>query len=193
MNCAVVRAATAALAHWLRERHPTAADAGVVVGWDARHRSAEFAGQAAAVLTGAGIHFHLLPERSPTPMLAFAVRHLSAGAGVMITASHNPPADNGYKLYLGDGAQIIPPADAEIEAAIRALGPLLRISLGPASGPLASWPGDQAVRAYLDAIVAASPGRSPPPSGPPPLPPARGTRPLTCGWCTPRCTGSPAR
>jgi phosphomannomutase len=159
MNCAVVRAATAALARWLREYHPAAADAGVVIGWDARHRSAEFAEQVAAVLTGAGIHVHLLPGQSPTPLLAFAVRHLSAGAGVMITASHNPPADNGYKLYLGDGAQIIPPADAQIEAATNALGPLLRISLGPASGPLVSRHGDELERAYLDAIVAASPGR----------------------------------
>ena len=103
----------------------------MVLGWDARHRSAEFAGEAAAVLTGAGIPVHLLPGRSPTPLLAFAIRHLSTAAGVMITASHNPPADNGYKLYLGDGAQIIPPVDAEIEAAIRGLGPLSGIPLGP--------------------------------------------------------------
>ncbi|HUY47973.1 MAG TPA: phospho-sugar mutase [Streptosporangiaceae bacterium] len=162
MNRAVVRGATAALARWLRERHPAAAGAGVVIGWDARHRSAEFAEEAAAVLTGAGIRVHLLPGHSPTPLLAFAVRHLSAGAGVMITASHNPPADNGYKLYLGDGAQIVPPADAQIEAAIRALGPLSRIPLGPASGPLVTRYGDEVAQAYLDAILAASPGGGPP-------------------------------
>ena len=129
MNRAVVRAATAGLARWLHEHRPPGT--GVVLGWDARHRSAEFAGEAAAVLTGAGIPVHLLPGRSPTPLLAFAIRHLSTAAGVMITASHNPPADNGYKLYLGDGAQIIPPVDAEIEAAIRSLGPLSGIPLGP--------------------------------------------------------------
>jgi len=162
MNRAVVRAATAGLARWLREHRPAAA--GVVLGWDARHHSAEFAAEAAAVLTGAGIPVHLLPGRSPTPLLAFAVRHLSAGAGVMITASHNPPADNGYKLYLGDGAQIVPPVDAQIEAEIRGLGPLPEIPLGPAEGPLITRHGDEIAQAYLDAILAASPG-VPPPGG----------------------------
>ena len=162
MNRAVVRAATAGLARWLHEHRPPGT--GVVLGWDARHRSAEFAGEAAAVLTGAGIPVHLLPGRSPTPLLAFAIRHLSTAAGVMITASHNPPADNGYKLYLGDGAQIIPPVDAEIEAAIRSLGPLSGIPLGPEAGPLITRHGDEIAQAYLDAILAVSPG-VPPPGG----------------------------
>jgi phosphomannomutase len=157
MNRAVVRAATAGLARWLREHRPDAAQAGVVLGWDARHRSAGFAEEAAAVLTGAGIRVDLLPGQSPTPLLAFAVRHRSAGAGVMITASHNPPADNGYKLYLGDGAQIVPPVDAEIEAAIRGLGPLSGIPLGPPEGQLITRLGDEIAQAYLDAILAASP------------------------------------
>ena len=164
MNRAVVRAATAGLARWLREHRPDAAGAGVVLGWDARHRSAEFAADAAAVLTGAGVRVHLLPGRSPTPLLAFAIRHLSAGAGVMITASHNPPADNGYKLYLGDGAQIVPPVDAEIEAAIRGLGALSQIPLGPPGSPLVTRHGDEIAGAYLDTILAASPA-GPPPAG----------------------------
>jgi phosphomannomutase len=162
MNRAVVRAATAGLARWLHEHRPPGT--GVVLGWDARHRSAQFAGEAAAVLTGAGIPVHLLPGRSPTPLLAFAIRHLSTAAGVMITASHNPPADNGYKLYLGDGAQIIPPVDAEIEAAINSVGPLPEIPLGPEEGPLITRHGDEIAQAYLDAILAASPG-VPPPGG----------------------------
>ena len=162
MNRAVVRAATAGLARWLLEHRPPGT--GVVLGWDARHRSAEFAAEAAAVLTGAGIPVHLLPGRSPTPLLAFSIRHLSTAAGVMITASHNPPADNGYKLYLGDGVQIIPPVDAEIEAAIRGLGPLSGIPLGPPGGPLITQHGDEIAQAYLDAILAASPG-VPPPGG----------------------------
>jgi phosphomannomutase len=162
MNRAVVRAATAGLARWLHKHRPPGT--GVVVGWDARHRSAEFAGEAAAVLTGAGIPVHLLPGRSPTPLLAFAIRHLSTAAGVMITASHNPPADNGYKLYLGDGAQIIPPVDAEIEAAIRSVGPLPEVPLGPDEGPLITRHGDEIAQAYLDAILATSPG-VPPPGG----------------------------
>ncbi len=158
MNRAVVRAATAALAAWLR---PDAAAAGVVIGCDARHRSSEFAAETAAVLTGAGIRVHLLPQPGPTPLLAFAVRHLAAAAGVMITASHNPPADNGYKLYLADGAQLVPPADEQIAAAIAGLGPLSQIPTGPLDGPLVTRHGDEVAQAYLAAITAASP---PPPA-----------------------------
>jgi phosphomannomutase len=163
MNRAVVRAATAALARWLAEHGgPDAAQAGVVIGCDARHRSGEFADEAARVLAGAGIRAHLLPPQRPTPLLAFSVGHLRAAAGIMITASHNPPADNGYKLYLGDGAQIIPPVDKQIGAAIAALGDLSEVPVAPADSPLIGRLGDEIARAYLDAIVAAVPG----PAGP---------------------------
>jgi len=193
MNRAVVRAATAALAGWLHEHGPGAVQAAgppvagaspaaggptggmaVVIGCDARHRSGAFADEAAAVLTGAGIGVHLLPRPNPTPLLAFAIRHLSAAAGIMITASHNPAADNGYKLYLGDGAQIVPPVDAQIEAAVAGLGPLSQIPAGPLDGPLVTRHGAEVARAYLDAIVAASPAPSaaPPPAGPSPAGPS---------------------
>jgi phosphomannomutase len=156
MNRAVVRGTTAALAGWLlaRDGH---AGTGVVIGCDARHRSDEFADEAASVLAGAGIRVHLLPRQQPTPLLAFAVRHLRATAGIMITASHNPPADNGYKLYLGDGAQIVPPADLEIEAAIGALGPLSQIPVAVPDSPLITRHGDEVAQAYLSAICAVSP------------------------------------
>jgi phosphomannomutase len=157
MNRAVVRATTAGLARWILERRRDAAQAGVVIGCDARHRSDEFADEAAATAAGAGIRVHLLPKRLPTPVLAFAVRQLSAAAGIMITASHNPAADNGYKLYLGDGAQIIPPADAEIEAAIQSLGPLSQVPLAAPGSPLIVSHGDEVARAYLDAVCAFSP------------------------------------
>jgi phosphomannomutase len=159
MNRSVVRGATAALAGWLRDREPGAAAAGVVIGCDARHRSTEFADEAARVLTGAGLRVHLLPRPCPTPLLAFSVRQLSAAAGVMITASHNPAADNGYKLYLGDGAQIIPPADAQIEAGILALGPLSQVPVGSLDGPLVIRHGAEIAEAYLTAITADAAGQ----------------------------------
>jgi phosphomannomutase len=100
----------------------------------------------------------LLPPRQPTPLLAFAIRHLGTAAGVMITASHNPRADNGYKLYLADGAQLIPPADAEIEAAIAGLGPLAGVPVAGPDSPGIIRLGDEVARAYLDAVCAVSPG-----------------------------------
>jgi phosphomannomutase len=165
MNRAVVRAATAAVAGWLRGTGAGGAGAGgaargigVVVGCDARHRSAEFADEAAWVLAGAGLAVHVLPVPCPTPLLAFSVRHLAAAAGVMITASHNPAADNGYKLYLSDGAQVIPPVDAEIEKRIAGLGPLAQIPVADAASPLITRHGDEVARAYLDAVIALATG-----------------------------------
>jgi len=96
----------------------------VVIGYDARRNSGVFARDTARIMAGAGLGAMVLPAALPTPVLAFAIRHLRCGAGVMVTASHNPPEDNGYKVYLGDGSQIVPPADAEISARIAAVGSL---------------------------------------------------------------------
>jgi phosphomannomutase len=161
MNTATVTATTAALASWLLGRDSRAAAAGVVVGCDARKRSDEFAAQTAKVLAGAGIRVHMLPSREPTPFLAYSVRYLGAAAGVMITASHNPPADNGYKLYLDDGAQIVPPADTDIEAAIEAVGPIADIPVAPPDSPLITRYGGDSTQAYLDAILSEL-GHAPP-------------------------------
>ena len=118
MNVAVVLRATWALARVLRNRGLSGSE--VFVGYDARHGSTQFAVATAEVLAAGGFSVTLLPEPLPTPVLAFAVRHTGAAAGVQITASHNPATDNGYKVYLDGGLQIVSPTDREIEAAIAA-------------------------------------------------------------------------
>ncbi len=118
MNRVLVRKVTAGFAAYLREQVPDVGSRGVVIGHDARHNSRVFAEDTARVLAGAGIKAHLAHRPWPTPTTAWAVTALGAAAGVMVTASHNPPAYNGYKVYWGNGAQIIPPHDKGIAAAI---------------------------------------------------------------------------
>jgi phosphomannomutase len=115
MNRSVVIRAAAGLTAYLQE---TTTEPLVVIGFDARHNSDAFAADTAAVVVAAGGRAMVLPRPMPTPVLAFAIRHLGADAGVMVTASHNPARDNGYKVYLGDGSQIVPPADTQIAAHI---------------------------------------------------------------------------
>jgi phosphomannomutase len=129
MNRTVVRRAAAGVAAWLTAHGH--AGGPVVVGYDGRHGSHDFAKDSAAIFAAAGFDARLLPRLLPTPLVAFAVQHLGAVAGVMVTASHNPPQDNGYKVYAADGAQIVPPTDTEIEAAIRAVGSARQIPLLP--------------------------------------------------------------
>ncbi|MEU6731983.1 phospho-sugar mutase [Streptomyces physcomitrii] len=144
MNRAVVIRAAAGLAAYLTAQGLTGAL--VVIGYDARHRSADFARDTAAVMTGAGLRAALLPRPLPTPVLAFAIRHLGAVAGVEVTASHNPPRDNGYKVYLGEGSQIVPPADSAIAAEIAAVG-----ALDEVPRPESGWRvlGEDVLDAYL--------------------------------------------
>lgn len=146
MNLATVIRATAGLADYLAASRPGPGTT-VIVGRDARHGSEEFAHAAAEVLAGAGHNVVLLPRPLPTPVVAFAVRHLKALAGVQITASHNPAGDNGYKVYLADGAQLISPADRLIEAAIGRVGPADEVPRTPVEPA-----GDQLLEAYLDAV-----------------------------------------
>ena len=123
MNRIVVARAAAGLAAYLVAIGGTS----VVIGYDARRNSDVFARDTARIMSGTGITAMVLPSALPTPVLAFAIRELGCDAGVMVTASHNPPDDNGYKVYLGDGSQIVPPADSEIAACIAAVGPLASI------------------------------------------------------------------
>jgi phosphomannomutase len=118
MNVDTVTRATWAVAKVLKDR--CLGGSTVVVGRDARHQSDDFAMAAAEVLVAEGFSVVLLPDATPTPVVAFAVRHMRAAAGVQITASHNPPRDNGYKVYFDGGLQIVPPTDRDIESAMAA-------------------------------------------------------------------------
>jgi phosphomannomutase len=146
MNLAVVTRAAAGLVGWLAGRE---AEGPLVIGYDARHGSKAFAEQTARVATGAGRPALVLPRPLPTPVLAYAVRKLGAAAGVMVTASHNPPQDNGYKVYLDDGAQIVPPVDREIEAAIQAVGRIADVALGTPGEVL----GEDLVTSYVESAI----------------------------------------
>ena len=169
MNLAVVSRAARGLAdHLLRDLEldrPL-----VVIGYDARHRSQDFARRSAEIMSAAGCRVQLLERPGPTPLVAFAVRHLGAEAGIVVTASHNPPADNGYKVYLGGraaapearGVQIVPPSDAQIAARIAAVGPVSAIPLPPSGeDPGIEMLGEQLREDYLAAICAL-----PDPAGP---------------------------
>ena len=123
MNRAVVIQTTRGLADYLIAEHDRPPEVPVVLGFDARPSSRQFAEDAAGVLAGAGIQVGFFPEVTPTPLVAYAAKHFAAAAAVVITASHNPPADNGYKVYGANAAQIIPPVDTDIAAAIERVGP----------------------------------------------------------------------
>ncbi|MCK2027906.1 phospho-sugar mutase [Microbacterium sp. SSW1-47] len=158
MNRVLVAQAAAGFAAYLRERAgggtPT-----VVIGYDGRRNSRVFAQDSAELFAGAGLRAILLPRLLPTPVLAFAVRHLDAAAGVMVTASHNPPNDNGYKVYLGgadQGSQIVAPADAEIAAHIQRVADAGDVRSLPRSTEYETA-GEDVVEAYIAATAAVAP------------------------------------
>jgi len=151
MNRVVVMQAAAGLAAYLNQQHPH--EASIVIGYDARHNSDVFAADTAAIMQGAGINALVLPRPLPTPVLAFAIKHLGASAGVMVTASHNPPQDNGYKVYLGDGCQIVPPADADIAKEIQRIATTMNVQDIPTN---AEWVtlGDDVLADYITRATA---------------------------------------
>ncbi len=162
MNRAVVRESAAGIARHLVAAVPDAATRGVVVAHDARRNSPAFAADCAEVLAAHGLPVHLGDRPLPTPVGVFAIRHLGAAAGIVVTASHNPAADNGLKLYMGDGAQIVPPVDGQVAAAIDAVaadGVVLPEGVTPASVlPL----GDEVVDAYAARTLARVPAPAAP-------------------------------
>nr|WP_314843821.1 phospho-sugar mutase [uncultured Microbacterium sp.] len=158
MNRVLVAQAAAGFAAYLRAKAPGTTPT-VVIGYDGRRNSRVFATDSAELFAGAGLRAILLPRLLPTPVLAFAVRRLGADAGVMVTASHNPPNDNGYKVYLGgadQGAQIVSPADAEIAAHIQAVADSGDVSTLPRSVEYETA-GEDIVEAYISATAAVAP------------------------------------
>jgi phosphomannomutase len=154
MNRVLVAQAAAGLAAYL-QAHANGDTPSVVIGYDGRKNSAIFAQDTAELMAGAGVRAILLPRLLPTPVLAFAVRHLGTSAGVMVTASHNPPNDNGYKVYLGGddhGSQIVPPADADIAARILTVASSSIVGL-PRSDAYEVAP-ESVIDAYVDATAA---------------------------------------
>ncbi|WP_072807218.1 phospho-sugar mutase [Rhodococcoides yunnanense] len=147
MNVAVVVRTSAGICAWLQKK--CLGGSTVVIGRDARHGSETFASAAAETFAAQGFSVVLLPRPLPTPVLAFAVRALGADLGIQITASHNPAADNGYKVYLRGGAQLIPPADREIEAEIASIGPAVDVPL-----VVVGSGGSDVTARYLDTLPA---------------------------------------
>lgn len=153
MNRAVVIRAAAGLVAYLKEK--VGEDFHLVIGFDARYGSKQFAEDTAAVAVAAGGRASLFACTLPTPVTAFALRHLGADAAVVVTASHNPPQDNGYKVYLGgravtdsgQGAQIVPPADAQIYAQIQAVESIAAVPRAESGWEIL---GEDVVEAYMD-------------------------------------------
>ncbi|MEX1126522.1 MAG: phospho-sugar mutase [Acidimicrobiia bacterium] len=161
MNRAVVIRTTRGLADYLIEEFGEPPAAPVILGFDARPSSRQFAEDTAGVLAAAGIPVGYFPEVTPTPLVAFAAKHFGALAAVVVTASHNPPADNGYKVYGANAAQIIPPMDTAIAAAIEKVGPAVDISRlkGVFSGgsDLVTPVPDEIFESYREEVNAARP------------------------------------
>ncbi len=161
MNRVLVSQAAAGLAAYLLGHND---EPSVVIGYDGRKNSDVFARDTAEIMTGAGVRAILLPRMLPTPVLAFAVRHFDASAGVMVTASHNPPRDNGYKVYLGgesQGSQIVSPADAEIEAHISRIASERTIDALPRSTAYVTAD-DEVVDEYVRRTVELAPRKAAP-------------------------------
>jgi len=156
MNRVLVHKVSAGLGNYLADNLADSKERGVVIGYDGRHKSRVFAEDTAAVLLGLGFKVYLSTFVVPTPVVAFGVTHYGAAAGVMVTASHNPPEYNGYKVYWENGAQIIPPQDSGIAEAIAAIGTIDKLALGDlaaarAAGSLVDIDDDM-VGLYLDGV-----------------------------------------
>ncbi|MDR9455387.1 MAG: phospho-sugar mutase [Spiribacter sp.] len=152
MNHRLIQRVTAVIADVLRAEVPDAAERGVVIGYDARHGSQALAETAAQTVAGAELGVHVFDDFAATPLVAFATRELGAAAGIVLTASHNPPEYLGYKVYWSHGAQIVPPIDERIAQALGALPTAVVI---PQARPDDAWHvhGEALRQRYLQAIA----------------------------------------
>ncbi len=153
MNRLVVQQAAAGVVDYLLKAEPDAATRGVIIGYDARRKSDAFALDTARVCAARGVRAMIFPHVVPTPLLAWNIVGVGAAAGVVVTASHNPPADNGYKVFTADGAQIVSPVDAEIAACIDMVDPC-DVALSEPDDPLIQWLDESYVQAYIAAAPA---------------------------------------
>ncbi len=153
MNIYTVRWATQGLANYLKKTYPNSNDLKVAIGYDSRNNSKTFAQESARVLAGNGIYVYLFSELRPTPLVSFACRFHHCNAAIMVTASHNPPQYNGYKVYWNDGAQVLPPHDAGIIAEVNALNDPDQVHLDLLSSPRIQLMGKEVDNAYLEAIT----------------------------------------
>ncbi len=144
MNLYTIRRATQGLANYMKKQPFESLSA--FIGYDVRHHSKEFAEEAASVLAGNGIRVFLTKNICPTPLVSFGCRYFECQAAIMITASHNPPAYNGYKVYWKDGAQVVPPHDVGIMEEVHRVS---RVQLGELDPPLVHWVGEEIDHAYL--------------------------------------------
>ncbi len=158
MNPFMIRQATQGLANYIRKAVGLESRPGVVIAYDSRRFSPLFAEEAARVLCGNGIIVHLFDSLRATPELSFAVRHYGATAGIVVTASHNPPEYNGYKVYWSDGGQIIAPHDSGIIEEVRAVtGDIKQLPLEAAlSRGLFEWAGEEVDRLFLEMVAGCS-------------------------------------
>ena len=158
MNRAVVWRTALGLARYLLQNEPSVKTRGIVIGYDGRRLSRELAEDSAAIFAAAGVPSFLATTTVPTPLTAFAIAKTGAAAGVMVTASHNPPEYNGYKVYWSNAAQIIPPVDEGIARAIVSAPPAREVPMLPLAAArkegLVKDLGEEVSRAYLDAVRA---------------------------------------
>ncbi|MGN0838511.1 MAG: phospho-sugar mutase [Pyramidobacter sp.] len=155
MNRCTVRKATFGLANYLKNEFPAVYKNGVVIAYDSRNHSDEFASEAAMVLCACGVPVKIFKQLEPVPVLSFAVRFLGAAGGVVITASHNPPEYNGYKVYDAEGCQLVPTLADKLTAYVESVSDLSSIPLTGGSERL-TWIGQEVVEKFLDAVQQSS-------------------------------------